>query len=272
MIRVIRALTVLLFIISSSLSVAEIKKRPGLLAAPEKLIFCHEDQNAFPWVFAKDGKNQGLDISLLELVSDKLAIPIEFASLPWKRCLREVQDHKIHGAIAASFKAERLNMGRYPVTPKGNLDANRRLHTSSYSLYIPKTSDLGWNGETFINLDGLITIQSGFSIGDLLKKIDVDVIEFTNPVDNLRIVIEGRAAGAALHTDRVDSILMQQPKLAKKIKKYQVPILTKPYYVLLSFQLVREYPELSETIWDTIAEVRDSTEMAEIRNQFFKEN
>lgn len=252
-------------IISVSPALIASEPQPALTS----LKFCHEDQNAYPWVFQMDGKNQGLDISLLSLVSQKINIPVEFISLPWKRCLLHLQNAKVHGAIGASFKAERLNMGRYPVTAKGNLDANRRIHTSSYSLYIPKQSKLGWNGETFINLDGPITIQSGFSIGDLIRKLGVQTVEFTNPKDNLKIVIEGRAAGAAMHTDRVDLILKNNPDLDANIKKYKVPIQTKPYYLMLSFELARNHPELTETIWNTLADVRESEEMANIRNAFY---
>ncbi|MFC3152644.1 substrate-binding periplasmic protein [Litoribrevibacter euphylliae] len=237
--------------------------------APSQLVFCHENANAFPWVMTVGGKSEGLDIELLNLLAQKLHIQIDYLSLPWKRCLKHLEQNKVDGAFAASFKQERLNMGRYPVTTKGNLNANKRIHTSGYSLYIPKGSNLGWNGETFINLNGIISYQNGFSIGDRLTALGIKTAEFHGPYANLVKVKEGRVAGTALQTDRADQVLNNSPELASTLLKYPIPISSKPYYLMLSFQLVRSYPGFADHLWDTLAELRDSPEMSDIREQFY---
>jgi len=237
---------------------------------PRQLVFRHKDQNAFPWVMTEEGKSQGLDIDVLKLMAKELSLSLEFESLPWKRCLHRLQNNKVDGAFAASFKAERLAMGRYPVTQKGNLDANKRIHTSGYALYITKHSDLGWNGETFINLDGGdISIQNGFSIGDKLRALNINVLEFIGPKANLIKVMEGKVEGAALQSDRADQVLRRHPHLAEKIRKYPVPISSKPYYLMLSFKLAREHPKFTDLLWRTLEKVRDSKSMIEAQNRFY---
>lgn len=236
---------------------------------PSQLVFCHEDQNAFPWVMIEEGKSQGLDIEVLKLVAKELSVNLEFEPLPWKRCLLHLQNNKVDGAFAASFKAERLAMGRYPVTKKGNLDANKRIHTSGYALYIPKHSDVGWNGETFINLDGDISIQNGFSIGDRLRALNINVLEFMGPKANLVKVMEGKVEGSALQSDRADQVLRKHPDLAAKVSKYPVPISSKPYYLMLSFKLALEHPEFTDLLWRTLEKVRDSKAMTEAQNRFY---
>lgn len=242
------------------------------IQSPSQLLFCHENEQAFPWVMTVDGESQGLDIELLTRVSQKLNIDIDYIALPWKRCLHHLELSKVDGAFAASYKQERLHMGRFPVTLKGNLDANRRIHTSGYSLYIPKNSDLGWNGETFINLTGEISIQNGFSIGDRLTALGIPVVEFQGPMANLIKVKEARVAGTALQTDRADQILKQNPELADAIEKYPIPISSKPYYLMLSFKLVRSHPDFVELLWETLAEVRDSTEMEAVQADFYAQH
>jgi polar amino acid transport system substrate-binding protein len=246
------------------------KTRQANTSQPSQLLFCHENGHAYPWVMHSNGESSGLDIELLNLVAKELNIDIQYLSLPWKRCLNHLETYKVDGAFAASYKQERLNMGRYPMTAKGHLDANRRIHTSGYSLYVPYQSKLGWNGDTFINLDGAISIQNGFSIGDKLKRLDVRVVEFHGPMANLLKVKEKRVAGSALQSDRADHILAQNPELAAAVKKYPIPLSSKPYYLMLSFYLVREHPDFAEQLWNTLEIMRESPEMKAIEERFYQ--
>lgn len=249
----------------------------GLLQAstpavvPEKLVFCHEDQNAYPWVFPHMGSYDGLNIRMLNQLSRQLEVTIELIGLPWKRCLAQLQQNEVNGAFAASFKKERLNMGLYPITKAGDLDANQRIHMSGYSLYILKGSALGWNGEGFFNLKGDISIQNGFSIGDRLKELGIKPIEFKNPKDSLLNLKAGNVEGAALQPERTDKILKKHPELAKHIEKYPVPISQKPYYVMISFELAKDHPKFVETFWYQLSQLRESKTMDDIESRFYEE-
>ncbi len=100
--------------------------------AEEPLTLCHEDRDSYPWVL-RDGS--GLNLELLAQVAEALQLRLQLVAVPWKRCLAGLEDGHYDGAFAASFKAERLAMGRYPTTAEGDLDVSKRLHLSLYSLY-----------------------------------------------------------------------------------------------------------------------------------------
>ncbi len=239
-------------------------------AQPAQLEFCHEDENAYPWVFPSGKGADGLDIRLIRRLERELGISIKLHSLPWKRCLSHLQNGIVDGAFASSYKAERLTMGVYPTKANGELDGRLRIHISSYSLYTLLDSKLQWDGQTLAPLPGSISTQLGFSIADKLKKIGASVSEVKGPERALKDVLTGLSLGAALQTDRADYILGSDPLFTGKIKKHPIPLAEKNYYLMLSFDLVSNYPAYAQQIWQTLATQRDSQEMITISREFWQ--
>jgi len=59
--------------------------------------------------------------------------------------------------------------------------------------------------------------------------------------------------------------------IEKEIKHLAIPLETKPYYLLISHQFYNKYPELSETIWNVISELRIQTfEWQMIKDKYYK--
>lgn len=236
---------------------------------PTAMTICHEDDDSYPWVMKN---SEGLDIKLVKLLEKQLKdVRITTVAVPWKRCLAELQQGKVDGAMAASFKADRLEMGLYPTGADGKPDAALRLHMGSYSMYVAKGADLGWDGSKFSNLKGSIGIQSGFSIGDFLKKAGAQVDDGTKSAgDNLKKVVLGRLQGAALLTLEGDHLIATVPELAGKIDKLKPPLEEKPYYVMLSKSLVQKYPAFAKEFWNGVAKTRESADFKKAEEQFFK--
>lgn len=233
---------------------------------PRALVFCHEDQDSYPWVL-KD--RPGLNIHIMKLLERELALPIVLTSLPWRRCLAELASGRVDGAFASSFQQVRLEMGHYP-SVDGRPDPNKRLHTSSYSLYRRKGDDLAWDGKQFRNLRGPIGILSSFSIGDVLRSNGAEVDEGSkSPEDTLRKLVAGRVQGVALQTSRVERLLVQQPELGETIERAPVPLQEKSYYLMLSFKFVAAYPVLADAVWERLARLRESDEYKRIEQAFY---
>ncbi|WP_159084595.1 substrate-binding periplasmic protein [Dongshaea marina] len=241
-------------------------------SSPQRLNLCHEDQNAFPWVFTAGSQSYGLDIELLRLVADRMDIEIRFHNQPWRRCLQSMQFGQVDGVFASSFKQNRLQMGHYPMTPDGQLDKGLRIHISGYSLYRQKGSRLTWSGNNFSGLTGRIGVQPGFSIVDRLRMLNVKLDEGARgPVAILDKLRRGRIQGAALQTLRADFVISQSALLRESIEKWPEPISEKPYYLMLSFDLVRKHPDFSQRLWNTLAEQRESKHFEVIKQQFWRE-
>lgn len=220
------------------------------------LKLCYEDQDSYPWVMS-DGT--GLNLQLLGLVEQALALRFELVPVPWKRCLSGLERGIYDGAFASSYKAERLALGRYPLDDDGRLDERRRLHTSSYALYRRRGGAPVWDGTRFHRLDGRIGSLSGFSIVDFLREHGAAVDETSrDPLALLQMLRHGRVQAAALQSLRADFLLQGHPQLAATIEKVKLPLEEKAYYLMLSNALVVADPALALAIWSEIERQRES--------------
>jgi len=239
-------------------------------ARPASLVFCHEDQDSYPWVL-KD--RPGLNVLLMRQLEREIGVPVRLVALPWKRCLAELAANSVDGAFAASFKAERLEMGRYPMGKDGKPDPALRLHMNSYSLYRTRGSALHWNGSRLDNLSGTIGSLAGHSIIDVLRDMGVPVDDRSkSPVETLRKVVMGRLQGAVLQTSRVTHVLANNPDLAAAIERDPTVLDERPYFLLLSFKLVEQEPAFSEQLWRQIERVRESSQFKRSEQDFYGNN
>lgn len=54
------------------------------------------------------------------------------------------------------------------------------------------------------------------------------------------------------------TMLMAQPEIATQLEELPLPLTEKPYYLMLSHQLLASQPELAQRIWKTLETVRNS--------------
>lgn len=220
-------------------------------AAPLRL--CFESATIQPWR-TEDGK--GLNIELLQQVSQQLNQPFVYLALPWKRCLASLQANEVDGAFAASFSAERLEIGAYPGGKVA--DPAKRMHTDRYVLLKRKGSAVQWDGKHISHLDGPVGVQLGYSIGAQLRTWGVAVEEGNQGALALaRRLMLGRVGAVAMGGSDA-TMLMAQPEVATQLEELPLPLTEKPYYLLLSHQLLATQPELAQRIWKTLETVRNS--------------
>jgi polar amino acid transport system substrate-binding protein len=243
---------------------------PAARARPPSLVFCHEDQDSYPWVL-KD--RPGLNVLLIRQLEREIGVPIRVVALPWMRCLAELTANSVDGAFSASFKAERLQMGRYPTGKDGKPDPALRLHMASYSLYRPRGSALYWNGSRLENLQGAIGTLAGHSIIDVLREMGAQVDDRSkSPVETLRKVALGRLQGAVLQTSRASHLLGNHPDLAAVIERDPAVLDERPYFLLLSFKLVEQEPAFSAQLWKQVERVRESPQFKRTEQDFYGPN
>lgn len=220
--------------------------------ATEYVTLCFEQQDVLPWRTEKGG---GLNFALLKMVEQRLSIHFDYQSIPWKRCLAQLKANAVDGAFAVSFKPDRRELGEYPGGE--HPDASKRMHIDSYMLVRRKGSAVDWDGKAFRNLDGPIGFQLGYSVGDVLRAQNVEVDEGSQrAVELAKKLIAGRVAAAAVGGSDAQS-LMRGP-LAPQLEMLPVPIIEKPYFLILSHAMVAARPRLAEQIWQALEEARNS--------------
>lgn len=199
----------------------------------------------------------GVSVEMIMMLSDYIPnLEISFRRVPWNRCLRELESGKVAATFNASFKKDRLKFGAYPMKD-GQPDVSRRIATLSYSLYKLENSNLSWDGERIINLKGNVGAPSGYSIIDDLKKMGVPVDDAQTTRANLLILKHGRIAAVAAQDVTADKILETEASTFRDIVKVKPPLVSKPYYMMISHQFTARYPDLTEKIWDTLAKIRE---------------
>lgn len=223
-------------------------------AARDTVRLCFEAQDVRPW---RTETGEGLNFALLNLVAQRLGIQFAYQSIPWKRCLAQLKDNTVDGAFAVSYKPDRRELGEYP--GGAELDVAQRMHTDSYVVLRRKGSKVGWDGKHFSNLDGAIGFQLGYSVGDVLRAQNLEVDEGSQRADELaRKLIAGRLGAAAMGGS--DAANLMRGPLGAQLEQLPIPIIEKPYFLILSHALVAKQPQLAARIWSAIEQARNSAE------------
>ncbi|QOY96127.1 transporter substrate-binding domain-containing protein [Massilia sp. UMI-21] len=229
------------------------------LAGPRGHIgLCFERQEVRPWRTLDGG---GLNFELLAEVARRTGVTFDYQSMPWKRCLEQLKANQVGGAFAVSFNRERMALGAYPGVaagaPEPRADPSKRMHTDTYMLVRRRGSRLDWDGKAFRNLHGRIGFQLGYSVGDFLRAQGVATDEGSQRADELaQKLIAGRLAGAALGGG--DAARLMRGPYGKRLELLPVPLVEKPYFLVLSSALVASRPQLAARLWEAVEQVRTS--------------
>ncbi|MDR7305326.1 transporter substrate-binding domain-containing protein [Rhodoferax saidenbachensis] len=224
---------------------------PAKPVTPVRL--CFESATIQPW---RTAEGRGLNFELLQQASQLVGVPFTYQALPWKRCLASMQANEVDGAFAASFNEERLEMGAYPGGK--TVDASKRMHIDRFVLLRRKGSQVQWDGKQISNLNGPVGAQLGYSIAAQLRSWGVAVEENNQGALALahRLML-GRVAAVAMGGSDA-SMVSVQPDVAAQLEELPIPLTEKPYYLMLSHQLLANQPELAQRIWKAIETVRNS--------------
>jgi polar amino acid transport system substrate-binding protein len=224
----------------------------GQALAKETITLCFERQEVLPW---RTLDHKGLNFELLDEVALRLNIVFDYQSMPWKRCLEQLKDNQVGGAFALSFSRDRLTLGAYPGGDEP--DTAKRMHVDRYVLVRRKGGRIDWDGRAFRNVDGAIGVQLGYSVGDFLRHQNVPVDEGSQRASELaQKLIAGRVVAAALGGG--DAANLMKSPLSAQLEVLPMPLVEKPYYLVLSRALATANPQMAGRIWKTIEQVRSS--------------
>jgi len=226
---------------------------------------CQDSEDVYPWTLQS---RPGLNNILLEIVGKKIGVQFEIVSEPWKRCQENMKLGVVDGMFAISYLKERQEFGVYPMHGT-EPDVSKTLMIDGYSLY-RRRGDVGvtWDGK-MLTTNGPVGAQRGYSIAAQLQNMNANVDSGAYHVDdNLRKLLIGRIAAAALRTSEGDSVLFSNREFSGKIEKLPIPLIEKPYYLMFSKQFVADHGRQTQDIWSMIEQVRNSPEYTVIENSF----
>ncbi|PWF39443.1 hypothetical protein C7C56_026970 [Massilia glaciei] len=228
------------------------------------LTFCYNKDTSYPWI---THDRPGLALRLVTLASEKLDRRVILTGMPWQRCLTEVKAGRFRGALAASFKPERLEFGRYPVDAQGRPDRSKRLFNEQYVLVRFKGSGVFWDGKTVQPAGARIATSFQVSIAETLRALGIRVDDGSKGSDaTLRKLLLNRSDAAVILQSGALFEFDRNPEYAEKLKMVLPPIEDKSYYILLGHAVE---PELAQRIWDAVEHARESPAYAAQKKAFF---
>jgi polar amino acid transport system substrate-binding protein len=198
----------------------------------------------------------GLTLELLKELGRRLQVNLKLERYPWKRALYLVETGEADGVFHASYKAEREKIGVYPKTAEGAPDPSRAIFVQSYALHVLRGSTVRWDGKTIGGLeDRTVGATAGYSIVDDLRKQGVEVETGKVQEINLDKLVAGRIAAYAELENMAAAAIAANPAAYADVVKLSPPLVSKPYYLLLSHAFVDRDPALADAVFETIRQI-----------------
>jgi len=208
----------------------------------------------------------GVTIELLKKIEKKLNLKTSFKRMPWKRGILMMKTNHIDALFHASFKEKRKEFAVYPFL-NDKTDASKAVMINAYHLYTNKGSKLSWDGKKLINLTGKIGITKGYSVIGTIK--DSSKIELSNNLPSaLNKLTLKKIEGVINFENKVDSTLSKNLKKYSNIQKVNIPIRTKPYYLVFSKKFYFENKKIAEKIWEEIKIMKNNGEYNAIKAKY----
>ena len=238
------------------------------------LTFAYEDKPQPPYYLGDANQvlaeKPGIAVEMLQKLDQNMdEFEIKFVRMPWKRALYSLKSNRVDGIFNASYKPERIDFGCYPTKDakqNGPIDSDRRITRISYSLYRLDSFTFNWQGDWKVLKGQLVGAPLGYSIVGDLQKQGIAVEESSSTQSNLLMLMTKRLNLVALQTISADSILSAQASQKQTpnsqqnygaIKKLSPALISKDYYLMLSHDLVRKYPQLTQKIWNEVKHIRE---------------
>lgn len=233
-------------------------------AAAERrsLTLVYDTNESWPWHVGRDTVPEslpGLSIEYLRETAKRLDIDLHLVRAPFRRALAMMQSGEADGVFEASFRPERLEFGLYPTGPDGKVDPSMRMFMQSYVFFVRwDEQSFAWDGKTISGLEGMIGVLRNTSSGADLAGRGYPIFEVGENKRALEMVTSGRLSAALLLNNFGTAIFSREPDLARSLRILSPPWEEKPYYLMLSHQLVAQDPAFAKRLWSELAAVAHS--------------
>lgn len=234
-----------------------------ITAAPlnKTLRICYEDQDYLPYTKGSgDGSEvalgkRGVLPDLVLLASEEVGLKAEFISLPWKRCIQQLEIGRVDAIFAAIWLPERDKWGMFPKTD-GQADSRYRLWRVSYKIHRGKDSALSWDGSTFRNVQHGVAAPLGYVAYKKLAEMDVLPPQNHLPDEGFRLLGLGRLDGYVIEQS-IGAQLVRKQQLERSVEVLKQDFLQADWYLPLSHQWYQQNTQLANLLWQALSEMRE---------------
>ena len=208
-------------------------------------------------------------VNMINEAGKKHNIEVNFEGAPWSRALQLVQSGIADGVINASYKQSRAQFAVYPLK-NGKPDTSKSLKAPAYYFYKRKEHPLNFDGEKISNNNGLIGAIKSYAVVDNLKLLKANIAFGINSASNLNNVLHNRFIATAELEDEANTIIQNNKSMKEALVKIDIPIRKKEYYLIISKSFYKQYPQIANTLWNEIKQLKNTKKYIKARSSKFK--
>lgn len=244
----------------------------SVFASSSKQVFtvCYENQNLLPYVKPIPSRQRdkapqlgtlGAIADLVLLAAEPLNLQVRFVSLPWKRCIKEIEQNTVDALFAAIWLPERDRWGRFPKSG-GELDRSLYLVDIKYRVFVNKSGVLSWDGKQFSGVKNGVSTTLGYVIHKqlaemgVLPKKSMLLDESMDLKQGLHLVSSNLLDGYIID-EVIGNHMIAENDLSDKVKMLAVPFMQTEMYMPVSHRWYQQDPERARKFWATLKQVRD---------------
>jgi polar amino acid transport system substrate-binding protein len=231
------------------------------LARADSIQFCFEDQPYLPYLsdpsVASD--NKGLLVDLVEAAASMQGISISLERMPWKRCLRSLEQGTIDAAFAIIWTQERDQLFAYPMSNSGVPDSSMRIWRARYEVFAHEDMPLQWDGSTFSNVRYGLSAPKGYVAREKLESKGLLYENELNPDRGFKLVslqrLDGYIVEKLIGLEALKRLNIDNVKI-----RFEQPYMQSDWFVAFSKQKYAQNKQLVETFWQQLRKARNDNE------------
>lgn len=231
----------------------------------QEITICYEDQKYLPYVqpvpVEQRGKppilgRLGVIPDLVITATQTLGLQVNFVNLPWKRCIREIENSAVDAIFAAIWLPERDRWGRFPKV-SGELDETLYLLKLKYQVYVNSSSALSWDGQQFSGVKNGVSAPLGYVANKRLEQLGVLPKKSFLPREGLNLVALNRLDGYVVD-EAIGNHIIAESKLASNVRALEKSFMKADLYMPVSHRWYEQNPELTKKLWVALKQVREA--------------
>lgn len=206
-----------------------------------------------PYVSEIEGEISGMDVEVAEKTFERMGYTISVKNLPWKRCLKTIENRKADIIISAGKNKARE---KYLIYPK------EYLSTCDWTLFYRKGREFKYNGINSIR-GKAVGVVLGYYYGKEFNRSQSFVKDSVpDSSQNIRKLLAGRI-DFFIENKHSGLILAKSMGVAKKIQYINKPVSTSGL-LYVAFSRIEKYQSLSEDFSEELKLFKKSEEYKNI--------
>lgn len=207
----------------------------------------------------------GMAIDALSMVSRQLSVNFVYRVMPTRRGAYSLGNGLVDSFIAISHNEKMEKQGLFPMRD-GRVDKNRALMTWDLAAFQRK----GKRKADSSGFKSPITVPPGFDIENMTELRGLETHVIGSLERQLDMLLRGHTNTALADALHAGYLIEARPEFAGKIQKVSDSVSTESSYLMLSKDFYRQYPDFSELLWNRLSEVRESAELWDGVDRYFR--